>query len=287
MMESKYYKYIVAIILVAPVVVNIIRYCTNPIPWLIPIVGKSSDWIGFWGSYAGAIIGGLITLLVLHYTIKENSKVRDIQVKTIKYTQQQTWLENLRKQLIENYRMFDMQTISIAIFNMQNKAYDHALSILLSLNRNVEFQAHSSSLYFITEDLAPEEDNYNKVVTLIMSEYGTLINDLMFFCPILQTQSSEHPMPPDIIIAIAKQTYAQTLSSSKASPIFQKYYERHSVLPQIARLNKDDNFIDNLYCIMNEVIKNSLQVHCRKYELIACTEEVLQYETRRINQIIE
>ena len=102
MMESKYYKYIFAIILVAPIVVNIILYCTNPIPWLIPSVGESSDWIGFWGSYAGAIIGGLITLFVLHYTIKENSKVRNIQVKTIKYTQQQTWLENLRKKLIEN-----------------------------------------------------------------------------------------------------------------------------------------------------------------------------------------
>lgn len=103
MMESKYYKYIFAIILVAPIVVNIILYCTNPIPWLIPSVGESSDWIGFWGSYAGAIIEGLITLLVLHYTIKENSKVRNIRVKTItKYIQQQKWLENLRKQLIEN-----------------------------------------------------------------------------------------------------------------------------------------------------------------------------------------
>lgn len=101
-MESKYYKYIFAIILVAPIAVNIILFCTNPIPWLIPIVGESRAWIGFWGSYAGAIIGGLITLFVLHYTIKESSKVRNIQVKTIKYTQQQTWLENLRKQLIEN-----------------------------------------------------------------------------------------------------------------------------------------------------------------------------------------
>ena len=82
-MESKYYIYIFAIILVVPIVMNIILYCINPIPWLIPTVGESSDWIGFWGNYAGAIIGGLITLLVLHYTIKENSKIRDLQVKTI------------------------------------------------------------------------------------------------------------------------------------------------------------------------------------------------------------
>lgn len=33
---------------------------------------NDNDWIGFWGSYAGAIMGGLITLYVMHYTIKNN-----------------------------------------------------------------------------------------------------------------------------------------------------------------------------------------------------------------------
>lgn len=180
MMESKYYKYIVAIILVAPVVVNIILYCTNPIPWLIPIVGESSDWIGFWGSYAGAIIGGLITLLVLHYTIKENSKVRDIQVKTIKYTQQQTWLESLRKQLIDNYRILDFQSFVIAVNEMQRGAYDKARSILLAINQNIEFQSQGSSLYCIIENPSEEEEAYKNCMSLFLAEYGTLIADLLF-----------------------------------------------------------------------------------------------------------
>lgn len=34
----------------------------------------SNGWIGFWGSYLGAIFGGLITLFVLYKTLKENHK---------------------------------------------------------------------------------------------------------------------------------------------------------------------------------------------------------------------
>lgn len=108
-MNPKYYKYIAAIVIV-PILINIVLCCSNPLPWNIPIAGTSGDWVGFWGNYAGAIIGGLIALYVLYHTITENAKIRESQVKTIKYTQQQTWLENLRKQLIDNYKMFDMQS---------------------------------------------------------------------------------------------------------------------------------------------------------------------------------
>lgn len=32
----------------------------------------SNEWIGFWGSYLGSVLGGLITLFVLYQTLKEN-----------------------------------------------------------------------------------------------------------------------------------------------------------------------------------------------------------------------
>lgn len=157
-MNPKYYKFIAAIV-VTPVLINIILCCNNPLPWNIPIAGKIGDWVGFWGNYAGAIIGGLIALYVLRYTIKENAKIRESQVKTIKYTQQQTWLENLRKQLIDNYKMFDMQSFSIATNAIGKGAYDDAVSILMSLNRNIEFQAHSSSLFSLLRILQQKRWN--------------------------------------------------------------------------------------------------------------------------------
>ena len=116
----------------------------------------------------------------MHYTIKENSKVRDIQVKTIKYTQQQTWLESLRKQLIDNYRILDIQSFVIAVNEMQRGAYDKARSILLAINQNIEFQSQGSSLYFIIENPSEEEEAYKNCMSLFLAEYGTLIADLLF-----------------------------------------------------------------------------------------------------------
>lgn len=37
----------------------------------------SNEWIGFWGGYLGAIIGGLSTLIVFKYTISYNNKLYD------------------------------------------------------------------------------------------------------------------------------------------------------------------------------------------------------------------
>ncbi len=40
------------------------------------ITDTSSGWIGFWGSYLGGIVGGLITLYVLFRTLKENREMQ-------------------------------------------------------------------------------------------------------------------------------------------------------------------------------------------------------------------
>lgn len=77
-MNPKYYKFIVAIV-IAPLLINIILICNNPLPWSIPIAGQIGDWVGFWGNYVGAIIGGLIALYVLHQTIVENAKLENLK----------------------------------------------------------------------------------------------------------------------------------------------------------------------------------------------------------------
>ena len=285
-MNPKYYKYIAAIVIV-PILINIVLCCSNPLPWNIPIAGTSGDWVGFWGNYAGAIIGGLIALYVLYHTITENAKIRESQVKTIKYTQQQTWLENLRKQLIDNYKMFDMQSFSIATNAIHTGTYNEAISILISLNRNIEFQSHSSSLYFIVENPAPEEAEYIDCITRIMTEYGTLINDLIFICPIIASKASNNPMSQKAIIETAEQAYKVLLDSIRFTPNFYNYYETHSALSKIVILEDNEQFEQNFNNIIDNALISSIQIHSRKYELIAQTENVLRYEERRINQILE
>lgn len=64
----KWVPLIIAALVVAPVVVIFMTSVD-----LIP-VNTSNDWIGFWGSYLGAILGGTITLCVLYITIEQNRK---------------------------------------------------------------------------------------------------------------------------------------------------------------------------------------------------------------------
>ena len=55
---------------------------------------SDNDWIGFWGSYIGAILGGLITLFVLWCTIKSNEDI-------LKKEKKQGFVDDLLTGLIE------------------------------------------------------------------------------------------------------------------------------------------------------------------------------------------
>lgn len=62
---------IIIIILVIPVGVGI----GVSLPIFMNIE-NSNDWIGFWGGYLGAIIGGIVTLYVLWRTVNDNENAR-------------------------------------------------------------------------------------------------------------------------------------------------------------------------------------------------------------------
>lgn len=51
---------------------------------------NSNDWIGFWGNYAGAVLGGMISMIILKHTIKSdfNEKLLNELVEYHVYVQQ-------------------------------------------------------------------------------------------------------------------------------------------------------------------------------------------------------
>ena len=290
-MKIRHYIIILLAIVATPIIVNLILYTNNPISNWLPTVGLPSEWIGFWGNIAGNILGGLIVLIVLHYTLKENAVLREIQIKTIKYTQQQTWLDNLRQQVIGNYNMLDMQSLSIALSKLQRGEYEEAQISLLALNRNVEFQANSSSLYFLNDNLSRAEQEYIDCLKRIMTEFGCLVNDSIFFTSILPYLSTKPNMPVmtnDDIVTLAKSSYSTVIESAGFDADTQNYYSANSILSKV----KDLDPIDTEFSLkINEILLEHYQkfsiVHAKKHELIRCTENVLRYEERRINQILE
>ena len=55
---------------------------------------NDNDWIGFWGSYVGAIFGGLVSLYVMRYTINKTEKITEMERK-------KEFCDNLLKELID------------------------------------------------------------------------------------------------------------------------------------------------------------------------------------------
>lgn len=292
-MKTKHYIIIFFAIIAAPVIVNLILYSNNPISDWLPTVGLPSEWIGFWGNVVGNILGGIIVLIVLHYTLNENAVLREYQIKTIKYTQQRTWFDNLRQQVIGNYNMLDMQNLSIALYKLQQGKYEEAQISLLTLNRNIEFQTNSSSLYFLRNELSQEEQEYTSCLKRILIEFGCLINDSIFFTSILpdltkKPEPNVSGIPNDTIILYAKSLYDAITSSAILDTETQDYYSQNSILSKIMTINpRDTEFLSKLYKLLGEHYQKFGIIHARKYELIACTENVLRYEERRINQILE
>lgn len=290
-MKIRHYSLILLALVVVPIIVNLILYSNNPISEWLPTVGTPNEWIGFWGNVAGNILGGIIVLIVLHYTLKENAVLREIQIKTIQYTQQQTWLDNLRQQVISNYNMLDMQSLSTALYKLQKGEYEEAQTALMSLNRNIEFQANSSSLYFLRDKLSREEQEYNDCLKRIMIEYGCLVNDSIFFTsilPYLSTAPNMLVMTKDDIVALAKSSYNAVLESAQFDGETSNYYSHNSIIHRIIDLDpKDAEFSSKFNELFLEHYQKFGIVHARKYELITCTENVLRYEERRINKILE
>lgn len=271
-MKKQHYFYILFAVIVSPIIVNLILYSSNPISEWLPTVGSPTEWIGFWGNVVGNILGGIIVLIVLHYTLKENAVLREAQIKTIKYTQQQTWLDNLRQQVIGNYNMLDMQSLSIALYKLQQGEYEDAQISLLSLNRNVEFQANSSSLYFLNENLSRAEQEYIDCLKRIMREFGCVVNDSIFFTSILPYLSTKPNMPVmtnEEIVELAKSSYNAVIESARLDAKTQNYYSENSMIYRIIDLDpRDAEFSSKFNDLLLKHYKKFVVVHARKYELI-------------------
>lgn len=130
----------------------------------------SNEWIGFWGGYIGAIVGGLITLYVMHTTLNENK---------VEIERQREF--DLRLSEIENKRMLYKELIKeisefISLIPYYTLASQSYLRELINNEHSDKLQMHSveagnkidSYLILITTKLHNEEETKEEISALHM-----------------------------------------------------------------------------------------------------------------------
>lgn len=277
---------ILSITVLSPLIVNLLLCINNPMEKVFPVMGDSNGWISFWGSVSGALISGIIVLIVLRYTIHENLIIQETQIKVIQYTQKKLWLDNLRKQLIDNYKIIDFHSLSMVINQIKQGKYDDANSLLLLINRNIEFQGSSSSFYFLADNLSEEESQYNISFKSIIIEFGCLINDLIFLVMLYTEREADKCSTPEMVINLAENSLQLFELSATIDPDITKYFKDNSIMYKIKNIDANGQFDEELETIIKTTMKSTVNIHMRKYDLIKCTEQVLRYEEIEIEKIL-
>jgi hypothetical protein len=108
----KKYWWAILIVLALPVIANWIVLC----PSIVPIAGESKDWLNFLAVYFSGIIAALVSFSILYKTIEtnniENSKNRNLQVRTIRYQSKLNWINELKKAVTHISKVYDEEIIN-------------------------------------------------------------------------------------------------------------------------------------------------------------------------------
>jgi hypothetical protein len=104
----KKYWWAILIVLALPIIANYIVLC----PSIAPIAGESKDWLNFLAVYFSGLIAAFVSFSILYKTIEtnniENSKNRNLQVRTIEYQTEIQWINNLKSAIQEVYNAFNI-----------------------------------------------------------------------------------------------------------------------------------------------------------------------------------
>ena len=139
----------IGFLIIAPVVVgtvvsmNILESWTN-----------SNDWIGFWGSYLGAIIGGIITLMVLWKTIASNEKEKREREKReflLSLIEEATYLDMYPKKILYPLLRNDDDLYHEEMLEYERRA--------LALNLRIKVEKEKNAYKGVDELIKKLEDN--------------------------------------------------------------------------------------------------------------------------------
>lgn len=229
------------------------------------IVGDSRDWLMFWGSY----ISGVAAFLVILQTHHIQKDMKQQQIMLIRKNEQERKVENLKKTLIDYYKLTSIDRLESIRDNVCNKRYSEARIEVSYIKRDFE----NNEIIF---NMTVGRFNNNENLKLTIKLLNLLVNDYLLICEkiralshLIERISIYNDSFEDIIKGLKKANYrVQSEKRKKEWELFYnsvtKIYKKEKIVG-LYKLIGDIIYSDNLYKLRNDYM-NCMQLSIIKEE---------------------
>lgn len=275
---------ITALTLLLPLPVNWALLKLNPMT-LMEGADDASIWIDFGGSYIGGIIGGVISILILNRTLQQTGvlhhDLKVLQLNTIRYTQQQEWFVEFKRQLADNLKAIDLYVLNTVVSCLSMKDYTYAKTLLTEINKQLEQQTAASAFLFLSATLQQREKEYIQQLRTVYLEYSALIKDLLYYIPLAESMDKGTKVSYESLI-----DYTMTQYDYLKEQDTSQHNVKGNLCSQVLELNPEDDIEHKLKHLVEMRLTLRTQLYHLKSELARITQQLIKYEERKINSVL-
>lgn len=275
---------IAVLTLLLPLPVNWALLKLNPMI-LMEGADDASIWIDFGGSYVGGIIGGVISILILNRTLQQtgalHKDLKVLQLNTIRYTQQQEWLMDFKRHMADNLKAIDLYVLNIIASCLSMKDYSYAKTLLTEINVQLEQQTVASDFLFPFTDLQEKEQEYLSDMRKVYLEYSALIRDLLYYIPLAEAMDKGTVLNYESLMdyTMTQYDYLQEQHPAEHEP-------NGNLCAEVLELDPEESMDFALRRLVEKRLTQRTHLYRLKAELARNTQELIQYEEKRVNDIL-
>ena len=273
-----------ALTLLLPLPVNWALLKLNPLAFMEG-AGDAAIWIDFGGSYIGGIIGGVISILILNRTLQQtgvlHKDLKILQLNTIRYTQEQEWLTDFKRQLADNLKTIDLYALNMVASCLAMKEYPYAKTLLMEINVRLEQQAATSDFLFPAAELQEKEQAYLSRTRAVYLEYSALIRDLLYYIPLAEAMNNGTDLSYETLMdyTMTQYDYLQERQVDHSKPSY-------NLCTAVLELDPDQDIGNALVQLVEKRLTMRTNLYRLKAELAQETQQLIRYEEKRINGIL-
>ena len=209
-MKKGTFIFIILGILIIPIIINYVLLI--PIPFNFPIIGSNVDWLSFWGTYIGGILGAFASFIILYLTLRHNRNEAEIERKS-------NQLLLLKKDLAE--RLSDVNFMPLHI-DASNEINVHNEISRLNMLYEIYGQKCSSVQFLYNNDENELAKQFYGAYSKFTLHFGVEINNLIY---ILTNEKDKNKLKQSIEEYNDKLLINQCFHSTSVNEAALKYYE--------------------------------------------------------------